>query len=334
MKAIICEQYGGPEILQFEDVEVPKVGPNGVLVRVLATSVNPIDWRLRNGMLRSVLPVIFPVIWGADCSAVVESVGRAVTLFKPGDEVYGFKDGRVAKTYRGTYAEYAVLPENSLTRKPASLSHEEAASIPLAALTAWQGLVVQGKIKSGDKVLVQAGAGGVGIFAIQIAKAFGAHVAATASTRNQDFLRELGTDVAIDYQRERPQDKISGYDLVLDGVGESVWANSFAAMRPGGKMMSLLAPIPRDGAGKLRFFSHAASHMIGWTIRSGITGKRLLLTRGQPRGGELEKISVLIEAKKVRTVIERVFPFEEMADAHRLSETGHVRGKIVVRVAM
>src|SRR5258708_4786730 len=127
MKAIICEQYGGPEVLQLEDVEVPRVGPNGVLVRVLATSRNPIDWRLRNGMLRSVMPVIFPVIWGADCSGVVEAVGSAVTLFKPGDEVYGFKDGRVAKTYRGTYSGYAVLPESSLARKPASLSHEEAA---------------------------------------------------------------------------------------------------------------------------------------------------------------------------------------------------------------
>src|SRR5258708_12210129 len=227
MKAIICEQYGGPEVLQLEDVEVPRVGPNGVLVRVLATSVNPIDWRLRNGMLRSVMPMIFPVIWGADCSGVVEAVGRAVTLFKPGDEVYGFKDGRVAKTYRGTYSEYAVLPENSLTRKPASLSHEEAASVPLAALTAWQGLVIQGRIKNGDKILVQAGAGGVGIFAIQFAKAFGAHIAATASTRNQDFLREMGADVAIDYQRERPQHKISGYDMVLDALGETVWADSF-----------------------------------------------------------------------------------------------------------
>ncbi|HWX55437.1 MAG TPA: NADP-dependent oxidoreductase [Verrucomicrobiae bacterium] len=332
MKAIICEQYGGPEVLQFEDVAIPQVGPHGVLVRVHATSVNPIDWRLRQGMFRAVLPVVFPVIWGADCSGVVEEVGGAVTLFRPGDEVFGFKDGRVAKTYRGTYAQYAVLPEHALARKPAGLSHEEAASVPLAALSAWQVLMDRGKMKSGDRVLVQAGAGGVGIFAIQIAKARGAHVAATASTRNQDFLKELGADVAIDYQKDRLQDKISGYDLVLDGVGESVWGSSLAVLRPGGKLVTLLAPIPRDGAGKLRFLGRAASHIVAWTLRAAIAGKRIMMARAKPAGGELEQISSLIEAGKIRTVIEHVFPFEQIAEAHRLSETGHVRGKIVVKL--
>ncbi len=333
MKAVLCEQYGGPEVLQLEDVAVPKPGPNGVLVRVHATSVNPIDWRLRQGMLRAIMPVIFPVIWGTDCSGVVEEVGSAVTLFKPGDEVYGFKDGRVAKTYRGTYSEFAVLPESALARKPASLSHEEAASVPLAALTAWQALVIRGRLKRGDRVLVHAGAGGVGIFAIQIAKAFGAYIAATASERNQDFLREMGADVAIDYQHDRLPDKISGCDLVLDGVGESVWASSLSVMKRGGKMMTLLAPIPRDGVGKLRFYGRAASHMAVWTVRATLGGKRILLTQGKPLGGELEKISSLIEAGKVRTVIEQTFSLEEIAAAHRLSETGHVRGKLVVRVS-
>jgi len=332
MKAMICEKYGGPDALQLEDVVVPKTGPNGVLVRIHATSVNPIDCRLRQGMLRSIMPVFFPVIWGTDCSGVVEEVGSAVTRFAPGDEVYGFKDGRVAKTYRGTYTEYAVLPESSLARKPASLNHEEAASVPLAALTAWQALVMQGRLKQGDRVLVHAGAGGVGIFAIQIAKAFGAYVAATASTRNQDFLREMGADVAIDYQQERLQDKISGCDLVLDGVGESVWASTLAVMKRGGKLLTLLAPIPRDGAGKLRFYGRAASHMAAWTVRAMLGGKTLKLSQAKPLGGELEKITGLIEAGKARTVIERVFPLEEIAAAHRLSETGHVRGKLVIRV--
>lgn len=333
MKALICDGYGGPEALQLEEAGVPQTGPHGVLVRVHAASVNPIDCRLRQGMLRSVMPLIFPVIWGADLSGVVEQVGSAVTRFKPGDEVYGFKDGRVARTYRGTYAEYVAVPESALARKPAKLTHEEAASIPLAALTAWQGLVVQGKMKSGDRVLIHAGAGGVGIFAIQIAKAFGAEVAATAGTRNQDFLRQIGADVCIDYERERLEDRISGCDLVLDGVGESVWASSFRVMKPGGKMMTLLAPIPRDGASKLRFYSYAASHMIAWTLRGALGGKRLLLTQAKPRGEALEEITQLIEAGRMRTVIERVFPLEEMAEAHRLSETGHVRGKIVVKVA-
>src|SRR5205807_5783651 len=242
MKAVIAESYGGPEVLQVEDVPVPHVGPNGVLVRVHASSVNPIDWKLRNGMLKAIRNFLFPVIWGSDFSGVVTEVGQAVTLFKPGDEVYGFKDGRVAKTYRGTYAEYAVVPEKSVTRKPANLTHEEAAGVPLAALTAWQALVMQGRLKPGEKVLVHAGAGGVGIFAVQIAKAFGAYVAATASGRNQEFLRELGTDLPIDYEREKMEDKISGCAIVLDGVGKSVWRSSFSALKRGGRLITLVAP--------------------------------------------------------------------------------------------
>src|SRR5947209_16487874 len=149
MKAVVCEQYGGPEVLRIEnDLPLPRVGPNGVLVQVHASSVNPIDWKLRRGLLDAVRPVIFPVIWGCDLSGVVTEVGSAVTLFKPGDEVYGFKDGYVAKTYRGAYAEYVVVPEKSLAKKPQNLTHEQAASIPLAALTSWQALLNQGDRKS------------------------------------------------------------------------------------------------------------------------------------------------------------------------------------------
>src|SRR5689334_19628674 len=185
MRAILCEQYGGPEVLQVaDDLPTPRVGPNGVLVRVHASSVNPVDWKYRQGLLAPVRPVIFPVIWGCDLSGVVAEVGPAVTLFKPGDEVYGFKDGYVAKTFRGTYAEFAVVPEKSLAKKPKNLTYEQAAAIPLAALTAWQALLNQGKLKPGHRVLIHAGAGGVGTMAIQIAKAFGAFVAATASTQN------------------------------------------------------------------------------------------------------------------------------------------------------
>src|SRR5215467_1688922 len=234
MNAVIAEKYGGPEVLEIADVPVPKVGPNGVLVQVHASSVNPVDWKLRKGLLSAIWKLRFPVIWGCDCSGVVAEVGSAVTLFKPGDEVYGFKHGKVAQTYRGTYCEYAVLPENTLAKKPANLSHEQAAAVPLAAVTAWQALLKQGKMKSGSRVLIHAGAGGVGIFAIQIAKAFGALVTATAGTRNQDLLRELGADLAIDYTRERVEDKLFGYDIVLDGVGKSVWSSSFKILRFGG----------------------------------------------------------------------------------------------------
>src|SRR5580765_3382050 len=235
MKAILCEQYGEPEVLQLaDDLPSPRVGPNGVLVRVHASSVNPVDWKFRRGLLAAVRPVVFPVIWGCDLSGVVKEIGPAVTLFKPGDEVYGMKDGYVAKTYRGTYAEYVVVPEKSLAAKPKSLSYEEAAAVPLAALTAWQAMIHQGKLKPGHRVLIHAGAGGMGVMAIQIAKVFGAYVAATASTRNQDLLRKLGADLAIDYAREKIDKIRPKFDLVLDGVGESVWGESFRALKMGG----------------------------------------------------------------------------------------------------
>ncbi len=330
MRAILSDQYGGPEVLQLaDDLPIPQVGPNGVLVQVHASSVNPVDWKLRRGLLDPVRPVRFPVIWGCDLSGVVTEVGPAVTLFKPGDEVYGFKDGYVAKTYRGTYAEYVVTPEKSLAKKPQNLTHEQAASIPLAALTAWQALLGQGKLKPGQRVLVHAGAGGVGSMAIQIAKAFGAFVAATASTRNLNLLRQLGVDQPIDYTQEesiRPK-----FDLVLDGVGQSVWAASFRALRAGGRLVTLAVPIPEQQSGKLSFFATAIAGVAGGTLRGLAGGKRLMMIQVKPRGGELEKITALVETGKLQPVVEKVFPLEAVAEAHRLSEAGHVRGKLVIR---
>ncbi len=335
MKAVIAEQYGGLEVLELNhDLPVPRVGPNGVLVEVRAASVNPVDWKLRKGLLDSVMPVMFPVIWGCDLSGVVKEVGPAVTLFKPGDEVYGMKDGYVAKTYRGTYAEYVVVPEKSLAAKPKNLSHEEAAAVPLAALTAWQAMVNQGRLKPGQRVLIHAGAGGVGVMAIQIAKAFGAYVAATASTRNQDLLRELGADLGLDYTREKISKVRPKFDLVLDGIGESVWAESFRALKVGGRLVTLTVPIPETPTGKLRFFATATRGMVFGVARGLLGGKRLAVIRVKPRGGELEKISALIEAGKIRPVVERTFPLEQIAEAHRLSEAGHVRGKLVVKIGV
>ena len=332
MKAVIADNYGGPEVLQIEDVPAPRVGPNGVLVQIHASSVNPVDWKLRKGLLDPIWKLRFPVIWGCDCSGVVAEVGSAVTLFKPGDEVYGFKHGKVAQTYRGTYCEYAVLPENTVARKPRNLTHEQAATVPLAAVTAWQGLSNLGKLKPTSRVLIQAGAGGVGTFAIQIAKAFGAMVAATAGTRNQDLLRELGADLAIDYTRERVEDKLSGYDIVLDGVGKSVWSSSFKILKFGGRLVTLTAPIPDERSNRLRFFASATAGIAAGKMRGWLTGKRLLVTSVKPRGGDLEKITALIEAGKLRPIVENVFPLEQIADAHRMSEGGHVRGKIVIKV--
>jgi NADPH:quinone reductase-like Zn-dependent oxidoreductase len=330
MNAVLAEKYGGPEVLELADIEVPQPGPNGVLVRVHASSVNPLDWKLRKGLLSPLWNLRFPVIWGCDLSGVVDRVGRNVTLFRPGDEVYGFKHGKVAQTYRGTYAEYAVIPESALSRKPASLSHQEAGTVPLAALTAWQALVDHGRLVSGSRVLVHAAAGGVGVFAVQIAKSLGAYVAGTASSRNQDFVRQLGADLVIDYTREKIEDKLSGYDLVLDGVGKSVWPASLRILRRGGRLVTLNLPIPDENPGKLRFFATALAGVLGGSMQALVRGKRLLVPQAKPRGAELEKITALIEAGKVRPIIEKVFPLEQLGEAHRLSESGHVRGKLAI----
>lgn len=334
MKAVIADSYGGPEVLQLADaIPAPQIGPNGVLVRVRATSVNPVDWKLREGWLDGLWKLRFPVIWGCDVSGSVEEVGRSVTLFQPGDEVYGFKHGKVGETYRGTYAEYAVLPENTLARKPARLSHEEAAAVPLAALTAWQALVGQGRIKPGSKVLIHAAAGGVGVFAVQIAKSFGAYVAATASSRNHEFLRQLGADQVIDYTRERIEKKLSGYDIVLDSVGEPAWSSSLKVLRPGGRLITLTLPTPHGPAGRVNFFSTAISAVLSGSARALLRGKLFLMAHVKPRGGDLEKINALIEAGKLCPVIAKVYSLEQIAEAHRESQKGHVRGKLVVRVS-
>ena len=332
MKAVIAESYGGPEVLELADVEVPQVGPNGVLVRVQAASVNPVDWKLRKGLLSALWDLRFPVIWGCDLSGTVDRVGKNITLFKPGDQVYGFKHGKVAKTYRGTYAEYAVVPENALARKPRNLDHQDAAAVPLAALTAWQALVNYGGVASGGRVLIQGAAGGVGIFATQIAKALGAYVAGTAGPRNQDFLRQLGADLVLDYTRDNLIEKASGYDLVLDAVGSGVWPASLHVLRRGGRLITLTLPIPQQKSGKLRFFSSAMAGLVSGSVRALISGKRLMVMHVQPRGAELEKIAELIESGKVRPVVEKVFPLDQIADAHRLSEAGHVRGKLVINI--
>jgi len=338
MKAVIAERYGGPEVLELADVPAPQVGPNGVLVRVHASSVNPVDWKLRKGMLSGLWKLRFPVIWGCDLSGVVEQVGSAVTFFKPGDEDYGCKHGKVAQTYRGAYAEYVVAPESTLARKPASLRHEEAAAIPLASLTAWQALVEMGGLQAGQRVLVHAAAGGVGVCAVQIAKALGAYVAATARPPNHELLRRLGADELIDYTREKIEekikDKLSGYDIVLDGVGQSVWSSSFKALKRGGRLLTLTVPVPEEPSGKLRFYGSAIAGMAPAMARAMFTGKRFAMVSIKPRGGDLEKINSLIEAGKLRPVIEKVFPLEQIADAHRLSEAGHVRGKIVVKIGI
>jgi NADPH:quinone reductase-like Zn-dependent oxidoreductase len=192
--------------------------------------------------------------------------------------------------------------------------------------------VNQGRLKPGQRVLIHAGAGGVGVMAIQIAKAFGAYVAATASTRNQDLLRELGADLAIDYTHDTISKLRPKFDLVLDTLGEKVWSESFRALKVGGRLITLTPPIPEQSSGKLRFYATAVPGIVFGVVRGLLSGKRLSMTRVKPRGGELEKISTLIEAGKLRPIVEKVFTLEQIAEAHRLSQAGHVRGKLVIRI--
>jgi NADPH:quinone reductase-like Zn-dependent oxidoreductase len=205
--------------------------------------------------------------------------------------------------------------------------------MPVAAVTAWQALVEQGKVKAGSRVLIHAAAGGVGVFAVQIAKAFGAYVAGTASTRNQEFLRQLGVDQAIDYAFEKIEDKLSGYDLVLDGVGPQVWASSLKVLKTGGKLLTLTPPIPPPPAGKMKFVSTFSGAVATGISNALLRGKRFGMVRVQPRGGNLEKINALVEAGRVRPIIDKVYPLEQVAEAHRKSETGHARGKLVIKIA-
>src|SRR5262249_29981304 len=206
-------------------------------------------------------------------------------------------------------------------------------AIPLAALTAWQALLKQGKLRQGQRILIHAGAGGVGVMAIQIAKAFGAFVAATAGPGNQDLLRELGADQAIDYTKERIEEIRPKFDLVLDGVGRSVWEASWRALGFGGRLVTLTVPIPEEPVGRIRFFATAIAGIAAGTLHGLAGGKRLLIMQIKPRGGELEKITALGEAGKIRAVVEKAFPLELIAEAHRRSEAGHVRGKLAIKVS-
>ncbi|MDN7228049.1 NADP-dependent oxidoreductase [Planococcus sp. N064] len=310
MKAIVIEQYGGKEQLKEKELERPQISENQVLLEIYATSINQIDWKLREGYLKERLPFEFPIILGWDAAGVIAEVGEAVHDFKVGDRVFA----RPATTRQGTYAEFVPVEENLLARMPENMTFEEAAAIPLAGLTAWQTLVDVAKIKEGDKVLVHAGAGGVGNFAIQIAKSFGAYVATTASKENEDFVKSLGADLVIDYKTEQFEDVLSDYDIVLDALGGDVLDKSFQVLKEGGHLVSIAGmPSEQDAA---KYGVHASSYWL------------------EPKGDQLQELAGLYEKGQLKPVIGEVFDLNEqgLQDAHALSETHHAKGKIVIRV--
>jgi len=306
MKAIRIHQYGGPEVLAQVEMNRPAPGPNEVLIKVQAASVNPADWKLRAGYMKDIFPLTFPSTLGWDVSGTVEEAGADVTRFKRGDEVYALLEG-------GGYAEYAVARETVVARKPRTLDHAQTAAVPVAGLTAWQALFEVAGLSAGQKVLIHAAAGGVGNFAVQFAKAKGAYVIGTASSKNQAFLRELGVDRAVDYQRTRFEDVARDVDVVLDTIGGDTLERSFKALKRGGTLVSLVQPPSEESAAKY--------------------GVRALFYGAHASSSDLAEIAKQIDNGKVKPVVEIVLPLAEARRAHELSQGGHIRGKIVLKVA-
>jgi NADPH:quinone reductase-like Zn-dependent oxidoreductase len=311
MRAVAINEWGGRDKLELLDLEPPPVAPDGVLVRVRAAGLNPVDYKIREGRLADRFPAHFPLILGWDAAGVVEAVGPAVTWFRPGDEVYGYC--RRHHLQYGTYAEYTTVPEGYLALKPPSLSYEEAAAIPLAGLTAHQGLEALG-LRGGETLFIGGGAGGVGHFVVQLAVARGARVIATASARNQDYLRELGAE-PIDYGEgevlARVRDLVadSGVDASFDLFGGEGQQQCFDVLRRGGRIVSVSSPPePREHVEVAYIFV-------------------------RPSGYDLNHMNELIAEGRLSPTIEETFPLERAADAMERLEGGHVRGKLVLSLA-
>ncbi|SFU58934.1 NADP-dependent oxidoreductase [Alicyclobacillus macrosporangiidus] len=308
MKAVYIEAYGGRDQLRYGELPEPQVGPRDVLIEVHAAAVNPVDWKIRNGWLQQRLQYAFPLILGWDVAGVVVRTGPEVTRFRVGDEVFSRPD--IARN--GAYAEHIAVDERLVAKKPSNLSFEEAAAVPLAALTAWEALVDRAGVQAGQRVLIHAGAGGVGVYAIQFAKHFGAEVTTTVSARNAPLAQELGADRVIDYTAEDFTKDGRVYDIVFDTVGADVQEKSLDVVKPGGLLISIVSP-PQQEACEAR----------------GIRGAWFFL---EPDGEKLAKIGRLIEEGRVKPVVGAVFPLAEAAKAHELSEHRHLQGKIVLRV--
>jgi NADPH:quinone reductase-like Zn-dependent oxidoreductase len=307
MKAMVLHEYGAPKLLKHEDAPRPEPKENELLVRVIACGVNPADPLVISGRLAKEFGTHLPLIPGYDVAGVVERTGAKVTKFKAGDGVYGYA------LFGGGWAEYAVLAENEAALKPKSVSYVEAAAVPLAALTAWQVLIDTAKLSAGQTALIHGGSGGVGSFAIQIAKARGARVIATASTRNQDLLKELGADVAIDYTKTKFEEVAKEVDVVLDPVGRDTLARSYAVVKKGGIVVTIVG---RPDQAELD--------------KHGIRGASVW---SKPDGNELAEITKLIDEKKIKPAVGEVLPLSEARKASEQAATHHTRGKIVLKIA-
>jgi NADPH:quinone reductase-like Zn-dependent oxidoreductase len=308
MKAIVAHQWGGPEGLKLEDVAIPTPKENEMLIKVFASGVNSFDGTLLTGKYAKIFGTQLPWTPGYDIAGTVEKIGAKVSKFKVGDSIYAF----ISIPKGGGYAEYALAKENEGALKPTTLSFAEAAGVPSVALTAWQALVDKANVQAGQTVLIQGASGGVGMFAIPIAKLRGAKVFATASTANQDFLKQLGADVAIDYKTQKFEDIAKNVDVVVDGVGGETLKGSYPIVKKGGILVGLVGRVDQVQLDKY-----------------GIRGVSL---EAEYNGDQLAEIGKLIDAKKIKVVVSETFPLADAATALTKANTRHARGKIVLKV--
>ncbi|WIX92363.1 NADP-dependent oxidoreductase [Amycolatopsis sp. DG1A-15b] len=333
MKAVIVDRYGrGGSNVRVGDMPVPEVGEHDVLVRIHAAGVNALDSKIRDGEFKLILPYRLPLILGNDVAGVVVGVGPGVRKFKPGDEVYA----RPGKDRIGTFAEYIAVAEADLAPKPEQLTMEEAASIPLVGLTAWQALIEIAGLRAGQKVFIQAGSGGVGTFAIQLAKHLGATVATTTSAANADLVKRLGADVVIDYRTDDFETVLHDYDVVLHSLDNETLKKSLRVLKPGGKLISLSGP-PDPGFARelgkpwiLRPVMGLLSYRTRKAAKHRRVGYTFLFMRAS--GDQLRKITALIDSGVIEPVMDRVFPLESTAEAMAYVDKGRAKGKVVVTV--
>ncbi|MDA4125324.1 MAG: NAD(P)-dependent alcohol dehydrogenase [Thaumarchaeota archaeon] len=323
MRAVVAHRYGPPEVLELQDVAKPILTDGRVLVRVKAASVNPVDkYSMRGPLIMRVSgggllrPKI--VVQGADLAGVVEEVGRGVTRFKPGDEVFG--------TGRGSFAQYASAREDRLSLKPANLTFEEAAGFPIAAITALQALRDKGRVRPGQRVLIIGASGGVGTYAVQIAKSFGAEVTGVCSAGKMELARSLGADRVIDYSMDDFVSEGLRYDLVVDVVGTLPLSDRHRILASGGTLVLV-------GADTKRGFARVLLRMAKAKVLSALFGQKIFFLAAKIDGEDLEALKVLAEAGKVNTVVDRSFPLGNASDAMRYLEEGHARGKVVIEVS-
>lgn len=304
MKAIRIHKFGGPEVLKYEDIQEPQPGPGEIRIKIIAAGVNPIDWKIRRGLIG---PVPLPMTVGLDVAGTVDAVGPGKVLFQPEEKVFA-----KVSIGRGGYAEYTVANSTEVARKPKSIGFVESAAIPTAGLAAWQSLFDIAGLEKGQSVLIHGAAGGVGTFAVQFAKWKGAYVIGTASEKNAEFLKDIGADEVINYKNQRFEDLVSNMDVVLDTIGGDTFERSWGVLKPTGFLVTTVASIPE-----------------GEPEKRGMHGKRVMT---QSNGKELAQIAAIIDEQKIKPVVTTVLPLVDARKAHEMSESLHTRGKIVLRI--